>query len=274
MSEKRSLTAWLRMDKAFFTRPVHLPSIELVSVRYRQRAFPMHTHDCVVVGAVVSGAESLTVRGATHVVAQGEILHLHPHEAHANRSIGAEPLRYRVFYLPEASLSEYFDEHVTLSFSQPTTSDPKLCARLAALHGRLSEASSKRLEQESTFLSLALTLGRFSGSRELENLPHPKGVCLVREFIEAHYAEDFGLGNLAEIAGLSRYRIAHVFKTAFGLSPIAYRNQCRVNAARRLLLAGQPIADIAVELGFADQSHLNRHFQRIVGVSPHRYRQQ
>lgn len=262
------------MDKAFFTRPVHLPAVELVSVRYGRRAFPMHTHDGVVVGAIVSGAESLTVRGATHVVAQGEVLHLHPYEAHANRSIGAEPLCYRVFYLPEASLADCFDEYVALSFSEPTTSDPRLCARLAALHGRLADASSERLDQECAFLSLALTLVRLSGPRELENLPHPKGVREVREFIEAHYAEDFGLGTLAEIASLSPYRIAHLFKAGLGLSPIAYRNQCRVNAARRRLLTGQPIADIAVELGFADQSHLTRHFQRIVGVSPHRYRQQ
>ncbi|WP_414882953.1 helix-turn-helix domain-containing protein [Sphingomonas sp. Leaf208] len=42
-------------------------------------------------------------------------------------------------------------------------------------------------------------------------------------------------------------------------------------AARRLLLAGQPIAEVALDVGYADQSHLTRQFQRIVGVSPARY---
>lgn len=99
-------------------------------------------------------------------------------------------------------------------------------------------------------------------------------VARVQDWIEAHLADNFGLAELATVAGLSVFRLAHLFKQGTGVSPIAWRNQRRIAAARRLLLAGQPIADIALQLGFADQSHLTRQFQRIVGVSPQRYRQQ
>ena len=93
-------------------------------------------------------------------------------------------------------------------------------------------------------------------------------------WIEEHFAESFGLTELASVAGLSAFRLAHLFKESIGLSPIAYRNQRRIAEARRLLRDGKPIAQIALQLGFADQSHLTRQFQRIVGLSPERYRQQ
>lgn len=76
------------------------------------------------------------------------------------------------------------------------------------------------------------------------------------------------------IADLSVFHLAHSFRKAVGFSPLAYRNQRRVIEARRLLRDGGQIADVAAAVGYADQSHLTRQFQRIVGVSPGRYAQQ
>jgi AraC-like DNA-binding protein len=57
-----------------------------------------------------------------------------------------------------------------------------------------------------------------------------------------------------------------------GLAPHAYFEQVRVNRARRLLRAGASIADVAMDLGFSDQSHLNRHFKKLTGITPGTYR--
>jgi AraC-like DNA-binding protein len=234
----------------------------------------VHTHDCFVVGTVVAGAEILEVRGKPHIVAVGDILQLHPHEPHANRSVGNDALCYRVFYLPEASIVAYLDEGDHLSFAGPVAADSQLGGRIAQLHRNLTDHATGRLEQESTLSALIAALA--GPSRQVARRTGGDGRAIrhVRGFIEAHFAEDFGLARLAEVAGLSVFRVAHLFKAGTGLSPIAYRNQCRVYAARRLLLTDQPIADIAAELGFADQSHLTRQFQRIMGISPNRYRQQ
>ena len=56
-----------------------------------------------------------------------------------------------------------------------------------------------------------------------------------------------------------------------GLTPHAYLNHIRVLRARDLLRQGCPIAQAAVNVGFVDQSHLHRHFKRIVGVTPGQY---
>jgi AraC-like DNA-binding protein len=96
-------------------------------------------------------------------------------------------------------------------------------------------------------------------------------VATARAYIDAHFADGFGLATLAATAGISVFHLARSFRTAVGITPLAYRNQRRIVEARRLLLAGQPIAAVALDVGYADQSHLTRQFQRIVGISPARY---
>lgn len=61
------------------------------------------------------------------------------------------------------------------------------------------------------------------------------------------------------------------FTAAFGLPPHRYLTGRRVEAARARLLAGEPIASVAVGVGFHDQAHLHRHFTRLVGTTPRRY---
>ena len=67
-------------------------------------------------------------------------------------------------------------------------------------------------------------------------------------------------------------RLIRLFRERTGLPPHALQVAHRVRNARRLLEAGEPIADIAAATGFADQSHLHRHFQRSLGLTPGEYR--
>jgi AraC-like DNA-binding protein len=61
------------------------------------------------------------------------------------------------------------------------------------------------------------------------------------------------------------------FGREFGLPPHRYLVGRRVEAARRRLLDGEPIADVATAVGFHDQSHLHRHFTRLLGVTPRKF---
>lgn len=73
-------------------------------------------------------------------------------------------------------------------------------------------------------------------------------------------------------AGLSREAFTRKFTQQIGLPPAAFQLVSRLNSARRRLQESALLADVAVELGFSDQSHFGRHFKRAFGTTPAAYR--
>ncbi len=91
----------------------------------------------------------------------------------------------------------------------------------------------------------------------------------VVEYMDAYLDRDLALAELAAVAQMSPNYFTQLFKQSTGLTPHQYVIQRRVERAKHLLMEGKgTIADIALQVGFAHQSHLNRHFKRWVGVTP------
>ena len=91
------------------------------------------------------------------------------------------------------------------------------------------------------------------------------------EYLESSYAENFSLRQLASVCGISPYHLLRTFNDEIGLPPFEYQNQLRISHAKRLLRDGWSIADAAAQTGFVDQSHLTKHFKRVVGITPGKY---
>jgi transcriptional regulator GlxA family with amidase domain len=101
----------------------------------------------------------------------------------------------------------------------------------------------------------------------------PRALQRVREFIEAHLEDRISIQMLAAIAGLSTYHFARAFKQSAGVTPHDYLVRRRVTRVQELLAdTDLPLSEIAVAVGFADQSHCARRFREHVGLSPSRYR--
>ena len=101
----------------------------------------------------------------------------------------------------------------------------------------------------------------------------PRALRRVREFIEAHLEENISLQVLAVIVGLSMSHFARAFKQSEGVTPHDYVLRCRVRRAQELLADTElPLSEIAIAVGFADQSHCARRFREHVGLTPSRYR--
>ena len=103
----------------------------------------------------------------------------------------------------------------------------------------------------------------------------PRGrLRAVFEYIDEHLDASPTLEQMAAVAGVSTYHFAHQFKRATGLPPYQYVIMRRVERAEQLLQAGTdfPLAEIAARAGFSDQSVFCRHFKRLVGVTPGRFR--
>jgi AraC family transcriptional regulator len=105
----------------------------------------------------------------------------------------------------------------------------------------------------------------------------PLAVARAARYIRDNLARDVRLADVARAAHVSPFHLTRQFKEAMGLSPYQYVLRERVNAAKAMLQAARSdltLAELALAVGFADQSHLTRHFKRAVGVTPNAYRAQ
>jgi AraC-like DNA-binding protein len=111
------------------------------------------------------------------------------------------------------------------------------------------------------------------GSPRLTDVPMPSARELerVRALMDAHSSTTLSLRELAAEVGMNRFQLIRAFARRYGVTPYAYFLDRRVERARRLVGTGRQLAAVAAECGFADQSHLTRHFKRIVGVTPGEY---
>jgi AraC family transcriptional regulator len=90
----------------------------------------------------------------------------------------------------------------------------------------------------------------------------------VTEYVAQHLDQNLTLATLAAIAHISPSYFSALFKNSTGLAPHQYVIHCRINRAKQLLLQGVSMAEVASDSGFSHQSHLSRHFKRLVGVTP------
>ena len=258
-------------DRVRFCRPQRLPGLELVEASYQRRAFPVHSHEEYVIGIITRGRECLSIRGTKHTAGPGDFILIEPGEPHANQAIDAGGLKYRVFYVPRAMVAEAFGD---VRFQDNVLPGKGLGRRWAALHRRMM-SGAEDLELEGHFFALLGDILQLAGSLEPGERPAEQGkVARARAYLDTRFAEPVSLGDLAAHVGLSPYHLLRSFRAQVGITPGAYQIQLRVLEARRRLREGAGIAATATDLGFADQSHLTRHFQRIMGTSPGRYLQQ
>ena len=107
---------------------------------------------------------------------------------------------------------------------------------------------------------------------KIDNSKHglgPRTLTLVLNYIEDHISRPIRLEELAGLAGVSRFHFSRLFKRSTGVTPMTLIEQSRMNRARELIRAGGlSLSDIALSLGFADQSHFTRRFHRHVHCTP------
>ncbi|PSN11246.1 AraC family transcriptional regulator, partial [filamentous cyanobacterium CCP5] len=240
--------------------------------------FSRHTHDGYAIGMIEAGTEEFFYRGATHQAHRGELVIIHPGEVHTGHAGEAAGWCYRMLY-PSVDWMVQSAEGVGGAdpdphFFQPVIADPVLVNQFRRLHQAL-ETSDSQLERQSRLLAWMSRLIQRHGERRCWQ-PSGQKTALIevrqaQDYLHSHYAKPVSLEQLAGLTQLPPIKLLRSFRRVTGLPPHAYQVQLRVRQSKRLLAAGLPIVQVAADTGFADQSHLNRHFKRLVGVTPGQY---
>lgn len=255
-----------------------IDGVDLLAAAFVDQTFPRHFHEGYALGVIERGALGFRYQGRELVAAPGEVNLVVPGEPHDGHAAGPEGWAYRMFYLEPRVLARAAAElgHPASlpHFRAGVLRDAALARDLLALHRDL-EAGAGLLEGQSRLLGLLCAwIARHAEARRA--LPRagdePRAVRLGRDFLAAHACEDVSLDDAARAAGLSPFHFLRVFGRSLGLTPHRFLVQCRVRRAQDLLSRGCSPAQAALEAGFADQSHLTRHFKSLVGLTPAAYR--
>ncbi|MFK3775840.1 helix-turn-helix domain-containing protein [Pseudomonas sp. NPDC089406] len=272
------MTTPLREQTHLWQAPA-LGDVEMLHARYLQQRFAPHVHEGYVFTVIESGAQRFWHRGSEHLAPVGSMVLINPDELHTGATAHEAGWRYRGFYPEHARVTGVLDElelsrHGMPYFKDSVIHDPALAAAFSQLNQRC-EAGASALEQQTAWRQAVLALVQRHGHYGEPAAPgkEPLAVARARELLESRLAEPPSLEDLAAAVNLSPFHFARVFRQATGLPPHAWLKQRRLARARELLRSGLPALEVALALGFADQSHLSRQFKQAYGVTPGAYRQ-
>lgn len=150
--------------------------------------------------------------------------------------------------------------------------------QLLTLLTEAERAIDHDLDITSTYLNQAIALLTIGNQSKGEQRIHKGGlarwqISRVNEFINEHLDQCIRTTELASLLGLSVSHFSHAFKQTTAMTPLMYVAARRVKAAERYMLcSAHPLSEIAISLGFCDQSHFCRVFRRETGLSPQAWR--
>jgi AraC-like DNA-binding protein len=261
-----------------FWQTAPLAGVELLSARYIEHRFAPHVHDGYVIGMIMAGAQRYRYRGAEHLAGSGTLVLINPDELHTGHKGTEDGWLYRAFYPDSGQILSLLAELELPTNNLPTFGatlyrDPDLVKGFCQLH-RLLENPSTALQQQTIWREMMLLLLQRHAAVPIAGKPgkEHRAVTQAKELLQAQLAAPPSLEGLAATVNLSPFHFARVFRRATGMPPHTWLMQQRIARARALLQGGCLPLEVAMQLGFADQSHLSRQFKQVYGVGPGAYR--
>lgn len=207
-----------------------------------------HFHQGWQFTQILSGERQYEWRNGRVNLGPGQVLMVPPQCVHRGRS-SQSLISFVMVYLPTDSNSL---QMAMLGFSPRIVSGVDLttlrdgCKSFATLCSQLPISEKANLSGAASSRATAQKIR--NRIQPLERLP--------------------SLPEFGSMFSRSPYYVSHLLRQQFGMSPRGIHLQLRLNNARNMLLQGKTPATVAMELGFADQSHFGRHFRRAFGVTP------
>ncbi len=259
---------WIR------TAPSGSTGFERFEAFFAGHAFGPHRHDTYAIGMTLDGVQSFSYRGAAQHSTSGQVFVLHPDELHDGHAGTDTGFRYRILYVDPGLIHDALrDTRCPLPFVRDVVStNRRLAAAIGPALGDLDRTPEElQVDQIVADLADALAAADPSIGRRTLSVRHWRAVEKARDALDADIGSAVSSTDLEAITGLSRYDLARHFRACLGTSPYRYLVMRRLDRVRDCVLRGASLADAAATCGFADQSHMTRHFTKAYGLSPGRW---
>jgi len=245
--------------------------IECSRVKACNSGFPRHLHDEYVISANLTGIEEIWLSGKTDFVKSGQVTLYNPGTIQASR-FESQCVEFVSVHLPQSVIKSLADEnnvqsnHEAPFLREGIINNSRLFTSLCRFATSSRENCGVSQEQE-----LMMLCGELLETHSPLEGNDKQRIGWVIEYLRDHLNVKPQLEKLAQIAGLSKYHLVHLFTQHIGMPPLQYHMQLRLHQARNLLRRNVHPLDAAMTLGFYDQSHFINSFRKVMGTTPHHY---
>lgn len=250
---------------------------ELREARDSRACHDDHLHDLLSIGQILEGETSCRFAGRTQILRAGDVVCFPAYAVHSCNPKLDQKWSFRMLYLD----AYWLEMHQV----QPPTDAGLACDwrmavrcynRLAQAIWQSHDAATDRpgsLRVDALLLELlrSLSIDPWDDWREPASQATARMIQMASDYLCEHACDPIGLAELAAAAGCSAWQLLRGFQREMKVTPHAMQQSLRVQQARRWLQQGMPLADAALQAGFADQSHFTHVFRRYTSLTPGRY---
>lgn len=239
--------------------------------RFRTHVYPLHSHDAYLFGVTEAGAQEFTCRGERHVSAEGMVMAFNPDDAHDGHAASELGYHYRMLHVSESLVGDVLADATGRAalplFDKPVVMDQPLATAVRALHQAVLDDDRRGLAYDECVRRLVVAMVRKRASCVPE-LTRNSDAKVERARALLLDDTDVTADELATASGCTRFALYRAFRAAYGMSPSQFQRQSRLRRARKLIVSGRSLSDVAASTGFSDQSHLTRWFSKVYGITP------
>lgn len=259
-----------------FWRSPALPFVESRRANDSRACYAPHSHTMLSLGAVDGGHSVFRRDGACRRLSHGDVVFIPAGEVHSCNPEDDGQWSYQMLYLDPAWVAGVVCES---SGREPALFAPPALLVADGFHSRLARLNqrlfSRASDQDKEAELLCFVGDLFHADDEPPAASRRVRVSRWRDMlalIEERCADTLPLAMLAATVGMSRYHFVRTFRREVGMTPHAWQIDARIRHARKLLAEDMPLAEVALRLGFADQSHFQRAFKQRVAATPREYK--
>lgn len=260
------------MNKLQFYRDQNIDFYEIKEGQNNLPAERAHCHAQFAIGVIENGTSAVSCQKRNFLVDSQHIVFFPPKVMHHCNPQNISVWKFKMLYIEKSWMETVFGSNIpsAVIIKRLSAMDVDTVKKIFLFLKSPADVSAKKC----TLILLLNLIFTLANTAIYENtIPMSKVATELKNYLENNYWQNVSLAEMTALINKTNFQLIRLFNRSYGLSPHAYLTQLRIARAKEMLKAGLTINNVALSLGFYDQSHFARAFKQYVGVTPLMYQQ-